>query len=158
LSNNETSSHSQRRRKRRNHSKGSDPKEFKKAKPPNFDGEIKKGEEAQACILGRKKYFRVLDYSENLKAGITIFNLNGKAYIWWEELRNVKGIHEKELSWGKFEKYFKKKYLSERYYDNKTKEFYELKLRYLAINEYINKFLELLMYVAYIKEEKTNMK
>jgi hypothetical protein len=69
--------------------------------------------------------------------------LNGKASIWWEDLRNVKGIWEKELSWNKFEKYFKKKYLSERYYDEKTKEFYELKLGQLTIDEYINKFLEL---------------
>jgi hypothetical protein len=75
-----------------------------------------------------KKYFRVHDYSENLKARITIFNLNGKASIWWEELRNVKGIHEKDLSLKQFEKYFKKKYLLEKYFDGKTKEFYELKL------------------------------
>jgi hypothetical protein len=63
-----TSSHSQRRRKRRKHSKSHDPEEFKKSKPPTFDGEIKKGEEAKAWILGLKKYFRVHDYSENLKA------------------------------------------------------------------------------------------
>jgi hypothetical protein len=157
LSSSETSSHSQKKRKRRKHSKGGDPEEFKKSKPPTFDGEIKKGEEAEAWILGLKKYFRVHDYSENLKARITIFNLNGKASIWWEDLRNVKGIHEKELSWGKFEKYFKKKYLSERYYDDKTKEFYELKLGQLTIDEYINKFLELLRYVPYIKEENMKM-
>jgi hypothetical protein len=80
--------------------------------------------------------------------------LNGKASIWWEDLRNVKGIHEKELSWRKFEKYFKKKYLSERYYDEKTKEFYELKLGQLTIDEYVNKFLELMRYVPYIKMKR----
>jgi hypothetical protein len=73
-----------------------------------------------------KKYFRVHDYSKNLKAWIAIFNLNGKYSIWWEELRNVKGIHEKDLSWKQFEKYFKKKYLSEKYFDVNTKELYEL--------------------------------
>ena len=52
-----------------------------------------------AWLLGLKKYFRFHDYFENLKAQITIFNLNGKASIWWEDLRNVKGIHEKNLSW-----------------------------------------------------------
>jgi hypothetical protein len=41
-----TSSHSQRKRKKRKHSKIHEPGEFKKAKPPTFDGEIKKGEEA----------------------------------------------------------------------------------------------------------------
>jgi hypothetical protein len=70
LSNSETSSHSQRKRKKRKHSKGGDPEEFKKSKPPTFDGEIKKGEEAEAWILILKKYFRVHNYSENLKAQI----------------------------------------------------------------------------------------
>jgi hypothetical protein len=65
-------------------------------------------------LLVLKKYFRVRDYSENLKARIGIFNLNGKASIWWEELRNMKGIQEKKLSWRQFEKYFNKKYLSKR--------------------------------------------
>jgi hypothetical protein len=67
--------------------------------------------------------------------------LNGKASIWWEDLRNVKGIMRRSCLGEKFEKYFKKKYLSERYYDEKTKEFYELKLGQLTIDEYINKFL-----------------
>ena len=73
--------------------------EFKKAKPPSFDGEIKKGEEAEAWLLGLKKYFRVHDFSENLKAQVATFNLNGKASIWWEDLKNMKGVREEDLSW-----------------------------------------------------------
>jgi hypothetical protein len=69
----------------------------------------------------------------------------------------VKGIHEEELSWKQLEKYFKKKYLSERYYDEKTKEFYELKLGQHTMDEYVNKFLELIRYVPYIKDEKTKI-
>jgi hypothetical protein len=92
------SSHSQTTRKKRKHSKSHDPEEFKKAKPPTFDGEIKRGEEAEVWLLGLKKYFRIHDYSENLKARIAILNLNGKASIWWEDFGNVKGIHEKDLS------------------------------------------------------------
>jgi hypothetical protein len=152
-----TSSHSQTRGKKRKHSKSRDPEEFKKSKPPTFEGEIKKGKEAKVWLLGLKNYFKVHDYSKNLKARIAIFNLNGKASIWWEDLRNVKGIHEKDLSWKQFEKYFKKKYLSENYFDGKTKEFYELKLGQLTIDEYINKFLEMMRYVPYIKDEKVKM-
>jgi hypothetical protein len=105
-----------------------------------------------------KKYFRVHDYSKKLKAQIAIFNLNGKDSIWWEDLRNMKGIHEKDLSWKQFEKYFNKKYLSKKYFDGKTKEFYELKLGQLTIDEYINKFLDMMRYVPYIKDEKVKMK
>jgi hypothetical protein len=62
------SSHSQRKGKKRNHSKIHDPEEFKKAKPPSFNGDIEKGEEVEAWLLDLKKYFRVHDYFENLKA------------------------------------------------------------------------------------------
>jgi hypothetical protein len=76
-----TSSYSRRKWKKRNHSKNHNLEEFKKAKPPSFDDEIKKGEEAEAWLLGLNKYFRVHDFSENLKARVATFNLNGKASI-----------------------------------------------------------------------------
>ena len=34
-------------------------REFKKIKPPTFNGEIEKGEEAEAQLFGMKKYFQV---------------------------------------------------------------------------------------------------
>jgi hypothetical protein len=89
-----------------------------------------------------------------LKARVATFNLNVKASIWWEDLKNVKGVREEDLSWERFEKYFRKKYLSEKYFDKKTKELYELKLGQLTIEEYVSRFLELLRYVPYIKAEK----
>jgi hypothetical protein len=149
-----TTSYSRRKWKKRKHSKSHNLEEFKKAKPPSFDGEIKKGEEVEAWLLGLKKYFRVHDFSENLKARVATFKLNGKASIWWEDLKNVKGIHEEDLYWERFEKYFRKKYLSKKYFDEKTKEFYELKVGQLTIEEYVSRFLELLRYVPYIKVEK----
>ena len=49
---------------------------------------------------------------------------------------------------------FKQKYLSNRYYDDKIKEFHELRLGQQTMEEYANNFLELLRYVSYIKDEK----
>jgi hypothetical protein len=92
-----------------------------------------------------------------MKARVATFNLNGKASIWWEDLKNVKGVHEEDLSWERFEKYFRKKYLSEKYFDEKTKEFYELKLGQMTIEECVNKFLNLLRYVPYIKAENAKV-
>jgi hypothetical protein len=108
------SSHSWTRRNKRKQSKSHDPEEFNKSKPTTFDGDIKKGKEVEVWLFILKKYFRVHDYSENLKASIAIFNLNGKASIWWEDFTNMKGILEKDFSWKQFEKYFKKKYLLEK--------------------------------------------
>jgi hypothetical protein len=152
-----TSSCSQRKWKKINLSKGHNFEEFRKEKPPSFDGEIKKGEEAKAWLLGLKKYFRVRDFSEKLKARVVAFNLNGKASIWWEDLKNVKGIHEEGMSWERFEIYFRNKYPSKKYFDKKTKEFNELKLGQFTIEEYVIGFLKLLRYVTYIKSKKAKV-
>ena len=52
---------------------------------------------------------------------------------------------------------FKQKYLSDRYYDDNIKEFHELRLGQQTMEEYVNKFLELLRYVRYIKDEKVKV-
>lgn len=92
-----------------------------------------------------------------MKALIDTFNLKDKADIWWEDEKNVRGIHEEELTWSEFEIIFKKKYLSKRYYDDRAKELYELKMGSMTDEEYIGKFLELLRYVPYLKEEKAKI-
>ena len=40
----------------------------------------------------------------------------------------TKGIKESNIDWSKFKRLFKEKYLSERFYDKKIKEFHELKM------------------------------
>ena len=37
--------------------------EFKKIKPPMFNGEIEKGEEAESWFSGMKNYFQIYNYS-----------------------------------------------------------------------------------------------
>ena len=53
-----------------------------------------------------------------------------------------------------FNRIFKRKYLSEQYYVEKTKEFYELRLGAMTRKELCIKFLSLLRYVPYIIDEK----
>ena len=72
-----------------------------------FNGELKTGQETEAWILGMKKYFQVQEYFGNMKARVAIFNMNGRAYIWWKHLRQVKKINEINIAWKKFKKYFK---------------------------------------------------
>ena len=118
--------------------------EFKKIKPPTFNGETKKGEEAESWFSVMKKFFQIYNYSNQLKARMAIYNLTGKAYIWWQDLKRVKGIREKNINWSTFKKYFKKKFLSEQYYEERAKEFYELKLGTMNMKELNNKFLSFL--------------
>ena len=81
--------------------------EFKKARPPTFNGETKNGQEAEAWLLGMRKYFQFHDYSGNMKARVAIFNLSRRASIWWEHFRQVKKINERKIMWKPFQKFFK---------------------------------------------------
>jgi hypothetical protein len=86
------------REEEKRHSESSLIEEFKKAKPPTFVGEIKRGEEAKAQMLGLKKYFQVHNYLKKTKENIIVFNLNGGASIWWEDLKKVKRLKESKMT------------------------------------------------------------
>ena len=115
-----------------------------------FNGEIGKVEEAKVWLSIMKQYFQIYNYSDELKAKMAIYNLTGKADIWWQHIKRVKGIKERYVTW----KTFKRKYLSEKYYEEKAKEFYELRLGAMTMKELCSKFLSLLHYVRYIIDEK----
>jgi hypothetical protein len=65
----------------------------------------------------------------------------------------VHHVREKNVTWREFKKHFERKYLTKRYYDKNIKEFFELKLGRMIIDEYEQRFLELLKYVPFIKDE-----
>ena len=88
---------------------------------------------------------------------MAIYNLSGKADIWWQDLKRVKGIKEKSINWSIFKKYFKKKFLSKQYYEEREKEFYELKLGTMTMKYLNSKFLSLLKYVPYLVDEKSKV-
>jgi hypothetical protein len=73
--------------------------------------------------------------------------------MWWDKLVQVQHIKEKDVTWRKFNKYFENTYLTKRYDDKKMKYFFEIKLGSMSIDEYERRFLELLKYVSFIKDE-----
>jgi hypothetical protein len=82
-----------------------------------------------------------------------IYQVKGKASMWWDHLVQVQHIKENNGTWKEFNKHFKKKYLTKRYFYKKMKEFFEIKLGSMTIDEYERIFLELLKYVSFIKDE-----
>ena len=100
-----------------------------------------------------KKLFELHDYAENMKSRIDIFSVKGKENIWLEDVKCVKEMRIKELSWHEFKRIFWKKYLSEMYYDNKD-ELYEIKIGLMIDEEYMTKFLELLRHAPYLNDVK----
>ena len=101
-----------------------------------------------------KKYFQIYNYSNELKERMTIYNLTRKVDIWWQDIKRVKCIKEKNINWSTFKKYFHKKFLSEQYYEERAKEFYDLKLGTMSMKELNSKFLSLPCCVPYIVDEK----
>jgi len=67
-----------------------------------------------------REFFKLHDYSGNMKARVATFSIKGKEDIWWEDVKNVRCIHEEDLTWSEL---FKKKYLSQTYFDDRVKEF-----------------------------------
>ena len=67
-------------------------------------------------------------------------------------------IYDKNFTWREFKRYFQKKYLTKRYYDKKMKEFFEFKIGSMTIDEYERRLLEMLKYVAFIKDDKLRFK
>jgi hypothetical protein len=127
--------------------------EMNKIKPPTFYGEHKKEEDVETWLLSMRKYLQLQNYSSHVKGRIAMYQLKGKASMCWDQLVQVQHIREKDVTWKEFKKYFEKKYLTKRYYDRKMKEFFELKMDNMSIDEYERNFLELLKYVLFIKDE-----
>ena len=50
-----------------------------------------------------------------------IHNLTGKVDIWWKDIKRVKNIKEKYVTWRTFKKYFKIIFLSKQYYEERAK-------------------------------------
>ena len=63
-------------------------------------------------------------------------------------------MKEKYLTWRAFKKHFKRNFMSEQYYEERSKEFYDLKLGPMSMKELSSKLLSLLRYVPYIIDEK----
>ena len=74
-------------------------------------------------------------------AQVSIYHLQGKASIWWDQLVKLKDIDEEKISWRNFKKYFKKEYLFEHYYDKNMEELFELKLGSMTMEAYEKKSL-----------------
>jgi hypothetical protein len=72
--------------------------EMNNIKSPTFDGEHKKDEDVDTWLLGMRKYFQVHNYSSHVEGIISIYQLKGKASMWWDHLVKVQHIKEKNVT------------------------------------------------------------
>ena len=89
-----------------------------------------------------------------MKARPAIYNLNGKATRWWRYLKHTKKYELSDIRWSNFHKIFQEKYMSKRFFDRIVKEFHELRMGSMTMDAFINRFLDLLNYLQYIKMKR----
>jgi hypothetical protein len=63
--------------------------EMNKIKPPIFDREHKKDEDAETWFLGMRKYFQLHNYSAQAEGRIYVYQLKGKESMWWDQCVKV---------------------------------------------------------------------
>jgi hypothetical protein len=73
--------------------------EMNKIKPPTFDGEHNKEEDAKTWFLGMRKYFQLQNYSSHAEGRIVMYQLKGKASMWRDQLVMVQHLREKDINW-----------------------------------------------------------
>jgi hypothetical protein len=82
--------------------------EMNKIKPPTFDGEHKKDEDLETWLVGMRNYFQLHNYSEQEEGRIFIYQLKGKASMWWDQFMQVQHIDENKITWREFKRYYKR--------------------------------------------------
>ena len=70
--------------------------------------------------------------------------LRDTAYHWWNTLVSV--VPKERVTWEFFQTEFRKKYISQKFIDQKRKEFLELKQGRMTVTEYERKFVRLSRY------------
>jgi len=46
----------------------------------------------KAWLIDMRKYFQIYNYTDKLEAGLAVYQLRGKATLWWEEIKTVRKI------------------------------------------------------------------
>ncbi|XP_052489777.1 uncharacterized protein LOC128042473 [Gossypium raimondii] len=81
--------------------------------------------------------------------------LRDSAYHWWKTLVSI--VPSERVTWDFFQEEFRKKYISQRFIDQKRKEFLELKQGKMSVTEYERKFVRLSKYAREFVSTEANM-
>jgi hypothetical protein len=68
------------------------------------------GDNVEAWLSRMNNYFQFQNYSIKLEDITDIYNLQGNYTIWWDHLRKLKRISERNISWKQFKNHSQQKY------------------------------------------------
>ena len=90
---------------------GSIHRELEKVKFPKFFG-ASDGAAVEAWLENMAIRFALRDYSSNMKVHTMVFQLKGRALLWWKTLLSQLNMVVEDVSWELFEECFQERYLS----------------------------------------------
>ncbi|XP_016667353.1 uncharacterized protein [Gossypium hirsutum] len=93
--------------------------------------------------------------SDNQPPTCAISLLRDSAYYWWKTLVSV--VPQERVTWEFFQEEFQKKYSSERFMDQKRKEFLDLKQGRMTVTEYEREFVRLSKYARVCVSSEAKM-
>jgi hypothetical protein len=128
-------------------------KEEKEILTEFFDRRIKEGQSSyllwrnqerrrsQGLVVGDEKVFLSTQLLGKYKGEDGHIQFKWRSFHMVGDLKEVKGLRKSKLTWKQFEKYFRKPYLSKKYFDGNIKEFHEHKLGKLTMDAYAKRLL-----------------
>ena len=114
-----------------------------KLRTPTFSG-ARGADDLTSFMAEVQKRFRAMGYYRPRRVDLVGFVLEGRAQIWYDNLRRSRPVGAASLSWEEFEDLFLQEFLPETVRMNQVYEFERLtQVGCGSVDEYANQFLQL---------------
>ncbi|XP_075479366.1 uncharacterized protein LOC142520247 [Primulina tabacum] len=123
--------------------------QFQELRPPKFFGN-KSGEKAAGWLKSINHLFNLLEYSQDIKLKLAIYQLKDRAQLWWEATEEAMKDSGEIITWDAFRAHFTQEYAPPSYYAAKEEEFNQLVQGNKSVVEYASQFSALLPYVPHV--------
>ncbi|XP_073280515.1 uncharacterized protein [Primulina huaijiensis] len=122
---------------------------FQELRPKKFFGN-ESGEKAAGWLKSINHLFNLLEYSQDIRLKLAIYQLKDRAQLWWEAIEEAMKESGDIITWDAFRAHFTQEYAPPSYYAAKEKEFNQLVQGNKSVVEYASQFSALLPYVPHV--------
>ncbi|XP_073064012.1 uncharacterized protein [Primulina eburnea] len=126
--------------------------QFQELRPPKFFGN-KSGEKAAGWLKSINNLFNLLEYSQDIRLKLSIYQLKDRAQLWWEATEEAMKDSSEIVTWDAFRAHFTQEYAPPSYYAAKEEEFNQLVQGNKSVVEYASQFYALLPYVPHVAKK-----
>ncbi|XP_075494111.1 uncharacterized protein LOC142531744 [Primulina tabacum] len=123
--------------------------QFQELRPPKFFGN-ESGEKAAGWLKSINHLFNFLEYSQDIRLKLAIYQLKDRAQLWWEATEEAMKDSSEIITWDAFRAHFTQEYAPLSYYAAKEEEFNQLVQGNKSVVEYVSQFSALLPYVPHV--------